>query len=268
MKRFTAILCVLVLLLGASACGRSEELTLENEQLRQELEQTQTDLEQAQAQLESAGTDKAALEDELAAALEEYAELEENFGLKEDIIDALNAQIEKYKSASRWWSDMVYSTEKDMDGAILRSEELWGIVYLEPWEAERYKSTAKDIYVEVVMKVLVTEGMHGDSREWYLVRFEDIGEPGVPFTDFGWVPAESLEEYTYENMKEIVGPIYLREGAVIYDDEALTVVSQYPPTNPGAVSVSDLGNGVCMIGVAGYGVPFYVRASDVIYPAP
>ena len=249
MKRFFAILCAVLLLLGMSACGQSDEMAAENERLRQAIE--------------SAEADKAALEEELAAAREHadrlQGELSELWGKYYDISDELDEALEP-----KWKSIVCGIEEKDFKGAILRSDRL----YMDPWIDAELKDLREGQYVEILLKIWVMDSVTGEMVNWYLVTWKALSEPGTPFVDFGWVPAESLEEYTYENMKEIIGPVSLKEGTVVYDDEALTAASQYPPPMEANFTVLDLGNGVCMVGAAGYGAAFYVRASDVIYPTP
>lgn len=248
MKRFIAILCVLLLLAGLSGCGQNEELAAENEQLRQALE--------------SAEADKAALEDELAAAREHADMLQDNlselWGKYYDVSDELKAAQE-----SKWKTAVCTMLDKDMDGAIFHGS----LVYMEPWADAEVKGLRDMQYVEVVAKAELMDAFTGETADWYIVRFAELSDPGMPFVNFAWAPAEMLEEYTYENMKEIVGPVKVREGAVIYTDEQLTQRPNYE-VYVGNCSVMDLGNGICMISVAGYGSPFYVRASDVIYPTP
>lgn len=256
MKKLAAVLCVFGLLLCMTACGKADEAQAQADALGRELAKTLEKLNEAE-------TKAAELESELAAAQEHKAALQDDLsGLWAkyyDVCDELKAAQE-----SKWSSIVCSIGEKDMNGAILRSDRL----YMDPWTDAELKDLREGQYVEIIMKAQVMDAVTGEVADWYLLTWKALAAPGTPFTDFAWAPADALEEYTYENMKEIVGPVSLRAGTVIYDDEALSVVSQYPPSETANFTVQDLGNGVCAIGAAGYGVPFYVRSSDVVYPQP
>lgn len=252
MKRAVSIICLLALTFSLSACGAGEDLAQENETLRAQLGGAEESFSAAQDEI-------AALKQALAEAEEETVVLKEQWQAQLEKNSELISQLTEAQQ-SNWNRDIVTSEKADISAAILRGD----VAYLEPWTDAEVKYLFSDMYVEVVMKARVIDIMTGAPSEWYMVRFSE-SDIGVPFTDFGWVQADKLEEYTYDNMKEIVWPVTLRSGTVVYGDEALTEVLE---EQLGNVSVRDLGNGVCLIGASGYGSPMYVRTEDIVYPTP
>lgn len=252
MKRAVSIICLLALAFSLSACGAGEDLAQENEALHAQLSGAEESLTVAQDEID-------ALKKAIAEAEEEITSLREQWQTQLEKNNELNAQLAEAQQ-SNWGRDTVSSGKADISAAILRGD----VAYLEPWTDAEVKFLFSDMYVEVIMKATVVNGVTGLPSEWYMVRFWDT-DVGVPFTDFGWVPAENLEEYTRENMKEIIWPVTLRSGAVVYADETLTKALD---EQLGRVSVIDLGNGVCCIGASGYGSAMYVRTEDIVYPVP
>lgn len=244
-KKFAAFCVACVLLLALCACGSGDG---------------------SEAREDEAGTEAlAALQEELDRAGQENARLEEELAASRESVEALTGELDAALSAADIF--FIYRAP-DMSKCVPVPDEDGQVIarQLPSDGSKRTVSLGPTVCAQVLLKAEVLDPATYLISDWYLIRYPVAD---TPVSDFGWVRAEQVREYTAGDKELITYPVTLTEGTVLYEDVACTIektpdtswtqASYYEIIERTDNDVTRLSNGP---GEA------YVKSGCVVYPEP
>lgn len=244
MKKLFAMVAAALVLLSLPGCGEADEL--------------ESRLMEAEAALSRAETTIAELESNIDEAQEAKSALESENDALESEVEMLSLQLEE-SNQSYMLKYNIYTEAPEISACIVSD----GVFYSDPWFEAEQGLDVKNSYAAVILQATVTNMITGQQNFWYLIEFYPLS---APCNTIGWVPTDSVVEYSAENKTDISWPVSLRDGAVVYKDNKCSVVLDDDISWAKRFTIHDTVNGVSHLGLDGYGSTLYVRSEDVIYP--